>query len=93
MIRRYKKRIPALLLAIAAEQNKETKGSTFMKFSEVRKAVVAVVGSVLTLLVAFTDTFSALSPQVSAVIASVVAVGTGVVTYLTRNDVAGVLDR
>lgn len=62
-------------------------------FSEARKAIVATVGAVLTLLVAFTDTFSTLSPTVSAVIAAVVAVGTGVVTYLTRNDVSGVIDK
>lgn len=91
MIRRYKQRLPALLLAIAEEQNKEMKGTPM--FSEARKAIVATVGAVLTLLVAFTDTFSTLSPTVSAVIAAVVAVGTGVVTYLTRNDVSGVIDK
>lgn len=73
------------------EQVKEMKGTPM--FSEARKAIVATVGAVLTLLVAFTDTFSTLSPSVSAVIAAVVAVGTGVVTYLTRNDVSGVIDK
>jgi hypothetical protein len=64
-----------------------------MRLSEVRKAVVATVGAVLTLLVSFTDTFTLLPDNVSNVVAWVVAVGTGVVTYLTRNEVVSVLDR
>lgn len=64
-----------------------------MKLSEVRKAIVAGVGSVLTLLVSFTDTFTLLPAGPSHVVAWVVAVGTGVVTYLTRNEVVAVTDR
>jgi hypothetical protein len=64
-----------------------------MRLSEVRKAVVAAVGAVLTLLVSFTDTFTLLPEGPSHVLAWVVAVGTGVVTYLTRNEVVSVLDR
>lgn len=68
------------------------KGTT-MNLSAFRKAIVAGVGAVLTLLVAFTDTFTLLPENVSSVFALVVAVGTGVVTYLTRNEVVDVVDR
>lgn len=64
-----------------------------MKFSEIRKAVVATAGSVSTLLVALTDTFGALPEGPSKVVAWALVACTGVATYFTRNDVAEIVDR
>lgn len=65
-----------------------------MKLSEVRKAVVAGIGSVVTLLVAAQDSFSPwLHGSAVTVLAAVVAGATAVATYLTRNEVAGVIDK
>jgi hypothetical protein len=65
-----------------------------MKLSEIRKAVVAGIGSVVTLVVAAQDSFGLyLSPEVANGAATVVALVTAVATYLTRNDVVDVVDR
>jgi len=54
--------------------------------AEYRKAVVAAIGVGLTLVSSALDTFGLyLSPEVTNVITGVVAVGTAVGVYLTKN--------
>jgi len=79
---------------MASESTKEIRKENTMKLSEVRKAVVAGIGSVTTLVVAAQDSFGLyLSPEVANGTAAVVAFVTAVATYLTRNDVVDVVDR
>lgn len=63
----------------------------FAKLAEIRKAIVTALGLVLTVLTFVTNNFGGLLPtSATTLVASIVAVVTVVLTYLTPNKTAAV---